>query len=187
MYHKNLFQKEGQEKESQIDLIALLKYFAKVEGIRIRSKLLTKYLQQHVRDISRTAHMLGINRVTLAGYLKGISIPIKIALKLIPEVHFHEFDDLQYSAGHGGPTNYVRLPIKLTTKLAYLIGVLRDGYLGITKRNDYLITYTGSNIQWLKKINKQIQQVFGITLKVREDTRKNCYYLERSLKTYAMK
>jgi hypothetical protein len=77
--------------------------------------------------------------------------------------------------------NYVRLPTRLTPDLAYLIGALRDGYVGITKNKDYLVTYTGSDKSWLENINKAFRSLFGIALEMRSDSR-GCRYLERSSK-----
>jgi hypothetical protein len=77
--------------------------------------------------------------------------------------------------------NYVQIPARLTPELAYLVGALRDGYVGVTKSKDYLVSYIAADRQWLLNIDRRFREVFGISLKLRKDGR-GCYYLERSLK-----
>jgi intein/homing endonuclease len=175
--------KQTNHNEHLLPITDFIQFLEKIGGIRVRSKTLATELASYIEHngLSNTSRQWGINRVTLSGYPKGRSIPLSIVSKLHPSREFYMFPDVRFCAGRGGSMNYVRIPTQLTSELAYLIGALRDGYVGITKNKDYFVTYIGSNQQWLSNINKRFLAIFGISLKFREG-RPGCYYLERSLK-----
>ncbi len=170
--------------ETLLPLPKVLKYMEQVGGIRIRSETVRNLFKEHVENhgLSQTARNWEINRVTLKGYLEGRSMPLELTHKLLSYTELAQLTDVQYCAGRGGPTNYVNLPMELTRDLAYLIGALRDGYIGITQNKDYLVSYIGKDKEWLENINQKFQDTFGIALKLRPDSRGNCYYIERSSK-----
>ena len=169
--------------EHLLPITDFIQFLEKIGGIRVQSKMLATELANYIEHngLSTTSRQWGINRVTLSGYRKGRSIPLSITSKLFPGREFYMFPDVRFCAGRGGSMNHVRIPVQLTSGLAYLIGALRDGYVGITQSKDYFVTYIGSNRQWLSNINKRFLAIFGISLKFREG-RPGCYYLERSLK-----
>lgn len=74
-------------------------------------------------------------------------------------------------SGMGGNAASSILPTELTSKLAYLVGALRDGTLA--RHGKYEISYSQKNTEWLDLLSKLIVQVFQPSNKPRLVCREN--------------
>lgn len=79
----------------------------------------------------------------------------KLNLNIKIEKLFNNFD---VRFGHGGNAATARLPIIMTTELAYLVGAMRDGTLA--RSGKYEISYSQKNVEWLKTIKKLLIKTF---------------------------
>lgn len=61
----------------------------------------------------------------------------------------------------------ILIPEKLTPKLAYLVGFLRDGTVAKEAENEYCCAFYNSNTELLSKISEIINDLFGIKPKIR--------------------
>lgn len=60
----------------------------------------------------------------------------------------------------------VKIPRSLTSKLAYLIGVLRDGTVVREGTNEYICAYYSKNRQFIQTIQEHLQSIFDIENKI---------------------
>ena len=60
----------------------------------------------------------------------------------------------------------IKIPVRLTKGLAYLIGVLRDGTVSQESKDEYAVAFYNTNIELLEKISEFLKNIFDLEVKI---------------------
>ncbi len=109
-------------------------------------------------SISKFSQEKGINAGTVSHMLNG-KRPVPLELLSLNDVR-DKFCSLKNC------NNPVRIPAKMDTQLAYLVGVLRDGTVSNEKNGEYCVAFYSKEIEFLNCLSKPINDLFGISPRI---------------------
>ena len=108
-----------------------------LDGDVFRNKIFDK-------NVGGLSKEFGINRGSIYQMCSGKrAVPLDILEKF-------QIDPSEYKMIISGSNIPIKIPIKLTNNLAYLVGLLRDGTVCIEQNNEYLCAYYSKNKEFLE-------------------------------------
>lgn len=158
-------------KVKEIPINYLNKFPEETRLVNVQKQLamITKLLEKNIKKEKFRDYRNQLNKKhkNLRSYINGRRDPplkfirdlLKTTRKLNLDIDFEKlFSNIRVRFGHGGNAATAKLPIVLTTELAYLVGAMRDGTLA--RSGKYEVSYSQKNIEWLKIIQDLLIRIF---------------------------
>jgi len=98
-----------------------------------------------------------------------------------------KFDPIHVKSKRKDLVKRIKLPKEMSVELAELIGIhFGDGSMSQTHNNKYRLTYTCNSLekQYAKHIANLFKQLFDVSIKIKENKKKNCvdmYFYSKTL------